>query len=589
MVKRKLRNNGKRPKAFLGLAASVAVPMLVNAGSSLLSSVIGAAGNYASQKSEAEAIADAARSNADALAEQNRINTENQQKMIDFQKGEFEKQRQLMMNTQLNSQIQAGSVNRAARENAARFQLRNGGKRRLNNTPSFLRGWNSPSIHTTDGGILIPTGTTEEGYQTFKAIGDTHNQKHKTSNGSYKTGIGVKVPGKETIEVENGEDVILTPNSLLVNSRRNVGGVFNPVLATQQGMNPIDAHIIQESIKNRKGLKDDGGTKSPVRRLRYAGRHKAASGLDELVYIPNMPYAPIDPRIAIEDSYVTDPNSMAQYILSNTANGNNYGFNIDDIQHSMYNGLNWNTVANLAGAAITGLGNYLGYNRMKGALSDAYKYSANQINQMHGIDTSILSADDYSTGHAMASIQAPRVYTGAEDSAAERRLHRSLRGINNGTLSSAAAQQRRAIAGSDYIDTINQNRSTANKLQQSIIADNMNRITDVSKLNAQLDSQARRDYTTNMLNLLQYNNDIENDKYSMLADAYNRYRLGTAGAYGDMRRTNNSLYGNTLGTIGNNIANTANTLNNWRYGLGVSMLGASKENRELMRKYGFIK
>lgn len=589
MVKRKLRNNGKRPKALFGIDDAIIIPALGSLAGSIINGITGAS----AQKSEAEAIADAARSNADALAEQNRINTENQQKMIDFQKGEFEKQRQLMMNTQLNSQIQAGSVNRAARENAARFQLKNGGKRRLNNTPSFLRGWNSPSIHTTDGGILIPTGITEEGYQTFKAIGDTHNQKHKTSNGTYKTGIGVKVPGKETIEVENGEDVILTPNSLLVNSRRNVGGEFNPVLATQQGMNPIDAHIIQESIKNRKGLKDDGGTKSPVRRLRYAGRRKAASGLNTIPYALNMPYDPIDPRIAIEDSYVTDPNSMARYILSNTANGdnydfNNYGFNIDDIQHSMYNGLNWNTVANLAGAAITGLGNYLGYNRMKGALSDAYKYSANQINQMHGIDTSILSADDYSTGHAMAAIQAPRVYTGAEDSAAERRLHRSLRGINNGTLSSAATQQRRAIVGSDYIDTINQNRSTANKLQQGIIADNMNRITDVSKLNAQLDSQAKRDYTTNMLNLLQYNNDIENDKYSMLADAYNRYRLGTAGAYGDMRRTNNSLYGNTLGTIGNNIANTANIINNWRYGLAVAGLGAHPDTIKLTRRRGIF-
>lgn len=541
MTKRKLRNNGRRPKAFLGLAASIATPMLVNAGASLLSSIIGAGSNYLSQKSEADAIADASRENADALAEQNRINTENQQKMIDFQKGEYAKMRNDMIRYQMNGQLQAGALNNAARQEAARFKLKNGGKRRLNNVPSFLRGFNSPSIYTTDGGILIPTGITEEGYQMFKAVGDTHNQKHKTSNGTYKTGIGVKVPGKETIEVENGEDVILTPNSLLVNSRRNVGGEFNPVLATQQGMDPIDAHIIQENIKDTKGLKNDVGTKTPVRRLRYAGRRKADLG---------------------DEDY----------------------FNLGDIEKTMNNGFWWNTGANVLGAAVTGLGNYLGYRNMRRALRDAYDYSESKINQMHGIDPSVLSSEDFSTGHAMAAIQAPRVYTGAERSAAERVLHRSLRNINNGTLSSAAAQQRRAIAGSDYIDRINQIQSDANKLQQGIVSDNMNRITDVSKTNAQLDAQSRRDYASNMLNLLQYNNDIENDKYSMFADNYNRYRLGTAGAYGDMRRTNNSIYGNALGMIGNNYANTANTINNWRYGLGVASLGANPETWKLVNR-----
>lgn len=560
MVKRKLRNNGKRPKAFLGLAASIATPMLFNAGASLLSSLIGAGSNYLSQKSEAQAIEDAAKTNADAIAEQNRINTENQQKMIDFQKGEYARMRNDMMRYQLRGQLQAGAQNRIAREEAGRFQLRNGGKRRLNNISSFLWGWNSPSIHTTDGGILIPTGTTEDGYPVFKAVGDTHNQKHKTNTGKYKTGIGVKIPGKETIEVENGEDVILTPNSLLVNSRRNVGGEFNPVLATQQGMDPIDAHIIQENIKDTKGLKDDAGNKTPVRRLRYAGRRKAALG-DLLKF-----------------------NNLVDNYNSYMASRNNPVFNLNDIEKTMNNGFWWNTGANVLGAAVTGLGNYLGYRNMRRALKNAYDYSESRINQMHGIDPNVLSSVDFSTGHAMAAIQAPRVYTGAERSAAERVLHRSLRNINNGTLSSAAAQQRRAIAGSDYIDTINQIQNNANKLQQGIISDNMNRITDVSKTNAQLDAQSRRDYASNMLNLLQYNNDIENDKYSMLADNYNRYRLGTAGAYNDMRRTNNSIYGNTLGMIGNNYANTANTINNWRYGLGVASLGANPETWKLVNR-----
>lgn len=123
-----------------------------------------------------------------------------------------------------------------------------------------LRAATGAKVKITDG----LTGIVPLGNNTFLLQGSSHNQVNESGH----TGIGMKV-GKRTIELEGGEPVRFTDNSMQVFSKRlklkELGGL-SPAKAIELGYNPDVIFPIQQ--------KANGNHSTPVK----GNRHKAALG-----------------------------------------------------------------------------------------------------------------------------------------------------------------------------------------------------------------------------------------------------------------------------------------------------------------------
>lgn len=257
MKRTKLKNT--RPKAVLGALIPAAV--------SLAGSIINGVGSARQAKSEADAIEEQSRMQADMIKSINENNNRLQERLIASNK----EQNQRMVNAYLNSAMQQGALNVDNRYRASRIQVAKGGRLGANHS-SLLRGSNNnveveggeliitPNIppQATDGGQIIPIGQTEDGNIISIAVGPSHEQKHRSINGKQEGGVGMDV---------NDETMILS---------RHTHNGFNPVEAVAQGMAPEDAFQIQENNK----IMDRVNYKTPVgrRRLRYAGRTRYDNG-----------------------------------------------------------------------------------------------------------------------------------------------------------------------------------------------------------------------------------------------------------------------------------------------------------------------
>ena len=279
---------------------------------------------------------------------------------------------------------------------------------------------------------------------------------------------------------------------------------------------------------------------------------------------PNMPYmdGSINPNYSKVESKPFNPGSYSQ---PESSFWDNYGGSIV------------NAGANLIGAGITSWGNWAANRHMQ----DAYNDSANAIKdayrQMRGVDMSALNRDDFRAAHAMAAVQAPVVSTGAERTAAERALHRGLNNVRRSTLSSAAAQDRSNRLNVAYQDQIGQIESNANKIRQDIIQGNMARITDMSKTNAMLDTEANQRYAGAYLDLLKYNNDIENIKLMGIADAESNRVMGRAQSVAQTHAANAQGWASALTKSANTYNNNMNVLNHNRFSLDNTLLGATDD------------
>lgn len=242
-----------------------------------------------------------------------------------------------------------------------------------------------------------------------------------------------------------------------------------------------------------------------------------------------------------------------------------------------YGGSIVNAGANLIGAGITSWGNWAANRHMQNAYNDSANAIKDAYRQMRGVDMSALNRDDFRAAHAMAAVQAPVVSTGAERTAAERALHRGLNNVRRGTLSSAAAQDRSNRLNTAYQDQIGQIESNANKIRQDIIQGNMARITDMSKTNAMLDTEANQRYAGAYLDLLKYNNDIENTKLMGIADAESNRVMGRAQSVAQTHAANAQGWASALTKSANTYNNNMNVLNHNRFSLDNTLLGATDD------------
>lgn len=526
MKRAKLRNT--RPKAPLGA--------LISAGLGLTGSIINAIGASRQAKSDAEAIEAQTKAQADMITKLNENNNKLQQDLIASQK----ENNQRMVDAYLNAAMQQGQQNINERMRMGRIAVKRGGKLRI--MQPFLRAADNVEVEggeliitpnyvpqATDGGNIIPIGQTQDGNIISIAVGPSHDDKHISVNGKREGGVGMNV---------NEETAVLS---------RHTHNGFNPVEAVQQGMAPEDAFIIQENNK----IMDKINYKTPVgkRRLRYAGRTKAEIG--------DFYTKPIR-----ENVYDTEGSFWQSPWGATTIAG----------------------IGNLLGWGATTLGNMSAAKKQKAGVNAAADAMINAYSRLKGVDLSEL---DDSYRHGIAALQDPTVSMGAERAAAERSLQRTLRGINRGTLSSAAAQNRSAVAQTNYNDVLGNIAGEEFKQRQQILAHNMDAINDMTKTNLSLDAQR----ANAKADLLKYNADIRNNAVLGIgqADADRYTRLGEI--RGQRNLANWSGLGNVFTNTAQTYQNQINAYNKNRFGTLAALAGATQKetaNRviELLRQFG---
>lgn len=591
MVRRKLKTINSRPKALFGSEeAAILGAAGINVAGQMTAAAINSKAAKDAARQQAQATINAATKQANALKEQTNKSKELQERSIEFAKEQNAENRELQKDIQLNLQMLTGQQNMNDRLEASKIQVRNGGRMSMKLTnrqnDTILRGNYSPNnmpFVVTDGGGVVPVGVTPEGFDMYEIKGNDHNHYHKTKSGKYKTGVGLKFANGKVIEGEGnqngnqGEYVLVTPTDAMFISRHSIKG-FNPAEAVNNGMNPLEAFVIQEQIKNANGISDSGKTnKRMIGGLTYDTSSLTAQVPD----LSRDGMAPIATGVAygsINDMYDKDNKAKnGTCIRKKLACGGRR--KADSGGWTDWAGAGINTLGNLGGAWITQSANKKAANliananmQAAGILSDAYR-------QMHGIDMSLINKDDYASAHSMPAIRAAIVNTNAQTSAEDRALQRRLTNSKRYSMSGAAAQDRMSMAETQHNDNINNIESEANKIRESIKQGNAQRISEAANENANRDAQANERYNTARLSLLQYNNDIENAKIAGIgqanADAINQSGLAKAQGI----QAGAAAFSSALATSAQGVMSTANGLRNERVNRENILLNADSRNK----------
>lgn len=637
MTKRN-RLRSTRPKAVFGADGAVM------AAATLAGAAINAVATANAAKQQSQAMTQSAQTQASALKAQNDNANKNQEQMIEFTREQNDLNRDLQKDIQMNLQLLTGQQNTNELREAAKIQVKRGGsmRRKLRNTPTtFLRGRNGNLPFTiTDGGDVIPIGTTPEGYDLYEIIGNDHEHYHKAQGGKNKTGVGIKFANSGVIEGEGnqnsnqGELMLVTPNDAKFISKHTLKG-FNPAKAVMEGKDPMLVFNEQEAIKDAYGISDDGksDTSTPVRRIRpyggittlnvspdlsldflapvatgivagtrqdniakygrslkkCGGRRKAPNGSSlwdtwKQIYGNYFNTKPVTQNG--QQTYIITPTqtnlsspsySTVTTTPTTTSSNNNWYGGLNDTQRGNLLGADFQEVGNLGGTLINNIGNNIASRYLTRGYDDAANILADAYGKLQGIDLSLINRNDFRAAHAMAALQAPVVNTGAETSMVERSLQRQLSNINKNTLSSAAAQNRSTRAEIDAMDKKNLIYADARKLAQNIVQENLGRVTQVAQTNAQLDTQANQLYAQSLLNLLQYNNDIENEKITgaaqARADAINQRASTIAGT----KQANAAGWAGAFNSSLGGFANTLATNGKMNHEYAMTMLGATDD------------
>lgn len=548
----------KRKKALFGADGAVAAgAILLASAANVVAQAKQAKATEESAKQQAEAMQISAKTNADALQKQSENNTKMQEKSIELNKEQFAEQQQNQKDIQMQLQLLTGAQNTKNRERQAMQAAKYGGRLKATNKLSSLRGRNK-ELNITDGGSKQLLGITKQGNSLYKLDGDTHEESHKLPNGKRATGIGVNVNNltkdskKAQIEAEGGEYALATPNDILFLSKHDING-FNPVKAVNNGVSPEDAFKIQEANKT-------------INYLKGKKRIKREIGGTQNINIQD-----------INDMNIDDINTAN--ILAGAAGSKNKVLRYKQggsVKRSLSRikaagGLSTNQWIGLGGAGANFVGNLIGAgivsggnNRAASILSDAYNRSAgitaDAYSKMHGISDDFIKDEDFKATHYMPAIQDSRVSTAKEDMLATRRANAQRKAIQRNSMSSAAALNRLGDISQTETDTKIANQQAALEKANQIQQGNAERITQAAAQNAQLDSQSKKDLTGLRLQLLQYNNDIENAKIAGIAEAQSGAITNSAGAQASAKQANATAWGSAITSGFSGLASAANNI-----------------------------
>ena len=538
MSRIRLKCGGKpRRKAFFGSDGAIM------AAATLAAAGITAGATALAAKSQSKAIVDSAKTQAQSIKDQT-INSNNLQKeQLAFTRSQNQENRQQQQDIQTTLQLMAGQENMNDRMEKNKMQVKLGGKpKRRSITAPFYGGG---KFQVTDGGGVIPLSVTPEGYGLYELYGNDHDHYHKTSSGKNKTGVGIKfndgsvVEGEGNQNTNQGELLYVTPNDAMFISKHSIDG-FNPTQAVMNGVHPIQAFIIQEMLKARKGLNDDGSkAKCGKRRSLKCMLGGPTQNLEQV----NMTQNPNNGTASVAGGVIyginnktASPVEEPQYNNAIAKRGGRIHLKCGGRKKAAwgdYAGATYNAAGNVLGAGISTWGNMWAANRLGKAYREAGGILADAYSQMHGIDMSELKMEDYAAPHTLAVIRdSNNISYDPQRERIRRNTASERREINRGTLSSAARQQRLAASNDRMLQRMSEIDATENNAKEAIRQGNAERITQTAQANADRDVQARKDYANQRLSLLQYNNNIENAKITGMAqaraDALTQSSLATA-------------------------------------------------------------
>lgn len=604
MTRYKLKNAGRRHKALFGSEeAAILAAAGINVAGTLSAAAIGAKSTKDAAKQQAAATINAATKQAESIKEQANRAKELQQESQEFTKEQNAENRELQKDIQMNLQMLTGQQNVNDRLEASKIQVRNGGsiRRKLKEQSpnTLLRGSNSQTnmpFYVTDGGGVIPLGSTPEGFDLYEIYGNDHEHYHKTKGGKNKTGVGIKfangglIEGEGNQNTKQGEYVLVTPNDAKFISKHSIKG-FNPVKAVNNGMHPLLAFNIQEQIKDNNNITDSGN--SSRRRLAYIGG--GTSNSSDFMYLPQqIPTLNMD-AIAPIATGVAYGKINGMYDKNNKDTKAKYGSSVNKkLDNSKrpkakdgskaaawtdWAGAGINTLGNLGGAWLTSLANKKAASTLSAANTKAAGILADAYKQMQGIDLNSIRKEDYAASHAMAQLRAPIVDTSAQRAAQERTLQRKLENARRYSISGAAVQDRMTLAETDYNDNIAKIEENADRISEQIKQHNIDSINETARLNAQLDTQANQQYANAYLNALQYNNNIENQKIAGIGQA-NADAISQNGiAYAQAQQTNGNIFGSAIANSGQAFAKTINDIRDDRQSFSDIYMGLGDKDK----------
>ena len=590
MSRIRLKCGGKpRRKAFFGSDGAIM------AAATLAAAGITAGATALAAKSQSKAIVDSAKTQAQSIKDQT-INSNNLQKeQLAFTRSQNQENRQQQQDIQTTLQLMAGQENMNDRMEKNKMQVKLGGKpKRRSITAPFYGGG---KFQVTDGGGVIPLSVTPEGYGLYELYGNDHDHYHKTSSGKNKTGVGIKfndgsvVEGEGNQNTNQGELLYVTPNDAMFISKHSIDG-FNPTQAVMNGVHPIQAFNIQEMLKARKGLNDDGSkAKCGKRRSLKCMLGGPTQNLEQV----NMTQNPNNGTASVAGGVIyginnktASPVEELQYNNAIAKRGGRIHLKCGgrkkaawgDYTWKDYAGATYNAAGNVLGAGISTLGNMWAANRLGKAYREAGGILADAYSQMHGIDMSELKMEDYAAPHTLAVIRdSNNVSYDPQRERIRRNIASERREINRGTLSSAARQQRLSASNDRMLQRMSEIDATENNAKEAIRQGNAERITQTAQANADRDVQARKDYANQRLSLLQYNNNIENAKIAGMAQARADALTQSSMAHAQGLQSSMSAIGSGLTASAQGFSSTANGLRTDRVNRENILIGADSRNK----------
>lgn len=627
MRKKKLRNT--RPKALFGEVAAAGI----TAAATLAAAGIGAAATAKAAKEQSAATIENAKQQAASIEATNVNNNQLQQQSQQFIAQENEANRQIQRDLQMNLQLQGGALDTEQRRMASRIQVKKGGRvksrKKLRDAQFPLRG-SDTDIKVTDGGYLEYIGDSPEGYPLYKAHGDTHKQYHKVGK-KYKSGIGIKVPGRETIEVENGEtlaDRLASPHGdVAIASRLSHNGLY-PAQSIDAGAPVDDVINAQEVVNLHNG-------NSPIDRNRYA----ALAGVSTNYILPtdypldNLGFDMSGINVAAARRQLKKggrckawagtryPVAYSPFSGASTLTyPNNYGkptYSLDydkpDFSNPLYGyrgpdannttqtpkRSRWSGLSgNLVGAGLTTLGNIggalltnWGASRASRALNNAYLESGKLLADAYGnlktVDMSSLSRDTFRNQHYMPVVRSSVYNVNPELSDVNRQTRRTMRAVDSNTLSSAARLSRMGGINTAADEARSKIYAEKGNREEAIKQENAKMINEAAAKNAELDIQSRRDYMGHYIDLLKYNNDIANERITGRAQALSDAIMGGVGARAAYMQSAGQSWGNAIAGSGQAFGNAFATDTKQHTDIEMARLSASRSGElSYLRRFG---
>lgn len=585
MSRIRLKCGGKpRRKAFFGSDGAVM------AAATLAAAGITAGATALAAKSQSKAIVDSAKTQAQSIKDQTTNSNNLQKEQLAFTRSQNQENRQQQQDIQTTLQLMAGQENMNDRMEKNKMQVKLGGKpKRRSITAPFYGGG---KFQVTDGGGVIPLSVTPDGYGLYELYGNDHEHYHKTSSGKNKTGVGIKFNDGSVIEGEGnqntnqGELLYVTPNNAMFISKHSIDG-FNPTQAVMNGVHPIQAFNIQEILKARKGLNDDGSkAKCGKRRSLKCMLGGPTQNLEQV----NMTQNPNNGTASVAGGVIyginnrtASPVEELQYNNAIAKRGGRIHLKCGGRKKAAwgdYAGATYNAAGNVLGAGISTLGNMWAANRLGKAYREAGGILADAYSQMHGIDMSELKMEDYAAPHTLAVIRdSNNISYDPQRERIRRNIASERREINRGTLSSAARQQRLSASNDRMLQRMSEIDATENNAKEAIRQGNAERITQTAQANADRDVQARKDYANQRLSLLQYNNNIENAKIAGMAQARADALTQSSMAHAQGLQSSMSAIGSGLTASAKGFSSTADGLREERVNRENILIGADSRNK----------